>query len=116
LVPADKLTDEAAEKLTLDLMIGPDSAIVVGQEHVPSRTKIAEAEMQGILDTIWDVAKAVVPVVAKAGSQIYNELSKQSKAPASRGEVKGGYGVGDILEGVLRIAAPLGNALLGLLL
>lgn len=90
----------------LNLLVGPESAVL----HNVAPDAAALAVPWG---TLFNIAKTVLPVVAKSGYQIYTELQKQGK-PLAAPETNA-LGFLDSLLGVAKIAVPIAGQLLSAL-
>jgi hypothetical protein len=90
----------------LKLLVGPESAVLHSTGPVPAALAVPWG-------TLFNIAKTVLPVVAKSGYQIYTELQKQGK-PLAAPETNA-LGFLDTLLGVAKIAVPIAGQLLSAL-
>lgn len=96
--------------VSIPLIVGPDS-VVMGQIQ-PSA--LADLDKLGVdWSSVFNIAKKVLPVVAKSGYEIYQELNKpeQSRNPYQH-EVDGIF---DTLLAVAKIAVPIAGSVLSAL-
>lgn len=100
----------------IPLIVGPDSAVIGTMD--PESLKALSAlgvDWGGLLN----IAKKVLPVVAKAGYQIYQEVSNpsQPKAEPHRGRKDGDNVTGffDVIMSVAKIAVPIAGSLISAL-
>jgi hypothetical protein len=101
---------------SIPLIVGPDSAVIGTMDPESLKTLNAlGVDWGGLLN----IAKKVLPVVAKAGYQIYQEVSNpsQQKAEPHRGRKDGENVTGffDVIMSVAKIAVPIAGSLISAL-
>ena len=109
LIGANVLT-HAEGHCQVALGVGPSSLSILSiKSHGTLNSN--EMELGSIWSDLFDVAKKVVPVAAKAGYQIYNELSNQQQLSGSTEEEE----LGDIFStigSIAQVAVPILGCLL----
>lgn len=100
--------DSASAKATVfPLLVGPQSAVFA---QMDSSTLNDLRQLEGFsFSNVFDIAKKVVPVVAKAGYDIYSELSSTDSQQATHDDVGGFL---DALGSVAKVAGPIAGAIL----
>jgi len=94
---------------TLPLIVGPESAVIGKLD--PST--ISDMDSQNIaFGSIWNIAKKVLPVVAKSGYEIYQELAKEESQQLVDSDLDGIF---DVFKSVTKIAVPIAGSILSAL-
>ncbi|MET1254624.1 hypothetical protein [Aliikangiella maris] len=100
--------------LTLPLIVGPDST-VIGNIDPSTISDYAKANTLNVpWGNIFNIAKQVLPVVAKSGYEIYQELSNENrqKQLEFKDDV---FGIFSTIASVAKIAVPIAGSILSAL-
>lgn len=100
--------DSQTPSVIIPLVVGPQ-ATTLGAVPDAMVKAMAASDWASWLKGAWDIGVKVVPIIAKAGYEIYNELSKPKSDSAAP---RAGGSFSDIVGSIAQVAVPLvGTAL-----
>ncbi|TQV88225.1 hypothetical protein [Aliikangiella coralliicola] len=95
--------------LTIPLIVGPESAVIGDIDQ----SVLSDLNALNVpWGNIFNIAKKVLPVVAKSGYEIYQELSDEKNQRLADNDVSGIF---DTITSVAKIAVPIAGSILGAL-
>lgn len=101
-------TDSASSNpAVFPLLVGPQSAVFSSMDN-SAQSDILQTDSISF-SNVFDIAKRVVPIIANAGYDIYQELSSNDTQEATHDDLGGFL---DILGSVAKVAVPVAGAIL----
>ena len=96
---------------TLPLIVGPESAVIGTIDH---ELLTREENLELNFGDVFSVVKRVVPVIAKSGYEIYQELKDtNTQEEFDRLKASSENGIFDLVKSVAKIAVPVAGTILG---